>query len=412
MPRTTYMQRHPRHDHGFTVPDPLLTKRHGVPNACNRCHTDRDADWSLRAVEEWYGERMERRSRRRALAIAGARRGDDGALAGLLDVAAKDPSPLWRAVGLGCLDPWLGRSPEVQALALRSLAAEDPLVRAAALRLLEPRALELRPRIEPLVADPVRLVRLDAAWALRRSLDLGSSAGKELHAYLLLHSDQPTGAYRLGVFFQDRGERHEARRWMRHALRLDPSSALLMRALASVERDAGDKAAWLTQLRKAHDEEPKDAQGAFELALALAELADDAAAAGRADAAVEKLREAAGFLERACALDASFARAWYNLALARSRLDAGAAALEALDRAEALEPENPDFAYARISILRAQGRLDDALAALRQLEGLRPRSAEVLRLRVEILRETGDEEGARRAWEELLRAAGENDGDR
>ena len=26
MPTTTYMQRHARHDHGFTIPDPLLTK--------------------------------------------------------------------------------------------------------------------------------------------------------------------------------------------------------------------------------------------------------------------------------------------------------------------------------------------------------------------------------------------------
>ena len=34
MPVTTYMQRHPRHDHGFTIPDPLLTKQFGTPNAC------------------------------------------------------------------------------------------------------------------------------------------------------------------------------------------------------------------------------------------------------------------------------------------------------------------------------------------------------------------------------------------
>ncbi|MEZ0276538.1 MAG: multiheme c-type cytochrome, partial [Roseimicrobium sp.] len=47
MPQTTYMQRDPRHDHGFTIPDPLLTKQFGIPNACNRCHTDKDADWSL-----------------------------------------------------------------------------------------------------------------------------------------------------------------------------------------------------------------------------------------------------------------------------------------------------------------------------------------------------------------------------
>ena len=51
MPVTTYMQRHPRHDHGFTIPDPLLTKQFGVPNACNKCHTDKDTEWSLEALE-------------------------------------------------------------------------------------------------------------------------------------------------------------------------------------------------------------------------------------------------------------------------------------------------------------------------------------------------------------------------
>ena len=39
------MARDPRHDHGFTIPDPLLTKELGIPNACNRCHADKTVDW-------------------------------------------------------------------------------------------------------------------------------------------------------------------------------------------------------------------------------------------------------------------------------------------------------------------------------------------------------------------------------
>ena len=49
MPQTTYMQRHPRRDHGFTIPDPLLTQELGVPNACNRCHET--TDWAIEATE-------------------------------------------------------------------------------------------------------------------------------------------------------------------------------------------------------------------------------------------------------------------------------------------------------------------------------------------------------------------------
>ena len=72
MPITTYMVRDPRRDHGFTVPDPLLTKELGIPNACNRCHQDQEVEWAIDHVEEWYGERMERPQRRRARLVARA----------------------------------------------------------------------------------------------------------------------------------------------------------------------------------------------------------------------------------------------------------------------------------------------------------------------------------------------------
>ena len=78
MPQTTYMQRDPRRDHGFTIPDPLLTKEHGIPNACNRCHTDKDTDWAIAAVDKWYGPRMDRPTRKRAQWIAKARVGAAG----------------------------------------------------------------------------------------------------------------------------------------------------------------------------------------------------------------------------------------------------------------------------------------------------------------------------------------------
>ena len=63
MPVTVYMQRHPRHDHGFTIPDPLLTKELDIPNACNRCHVDKTTDWAVKFADEWYGTNMNRFTR-------------------------------------------------------------------------------------------------------------------------------------------------------------------------------------------------------------------------------------------------------------------------------------------------------------------------------------------------------------
>lgn len=40
MPRTTYMEVDPRHDHSFRVPRPDLSVSTGTPNACTACHVD------------------------------------------------------------------------------------------------------------------------------------------------------------------------------------------------------------------------------------------------------------------------------------------------------------------------------------------------------------------------------------
>jgi predicted CXXCH cytochrome family protein len=72
LPTTNYMQRAPRHDHGWLKPDPLLTKELGIPNACNRCHADQTTDWAIQAAEAWYGPKLENAQRIRTRAVAAA----------------------------------------------------------------------------------------------------------------------------------------------------------------------------------------------------------------------------------------------------------------------------------------------------------------------------------------------------
>ena len=48
---TTYMVVDPRHDHSLRVPRPDLSVKFGTPNACNGCHTNRDARWAANASE-------------------------------------------------------------------------------------------------------------------------------------------------------------------------------------------------------------------------------------------------------------------------------------------------------------------------------------------------------------------------
>ncbi len=204
MPVTVYMQRHARHDHGLTIPDPLLTKEWNVPNACNRCHADKSASWALDSTAQWYGEKMNRPTRDRARLIAAAQRGKESARTPLTRMTgAAGESPYWRAVAAGLLWRWTDNA-AVQAALLASLKDEHPLVRAKAVKSLEPLADEedraVVAALQPLLEDPVRTVRLAAAWALKSSLDPGSGAGRELSAMLELNGDQPAGQYRLAQF--------------------------------------------------------------------------------------------------------------------------------------------------------------------------------------------------------------------
>ncbi|MHC4379626.1 MAG: ammonia-forming cytochrome c nitrite reductase subunit c552 [Planctomycetota bacterium] len=167
MPVTVYMQRDPRHDHGFQIPDPRLTLELGVPNACNRCHQDQSPGWAAQIVEArptWTGNSA---TRRRARAVHAARSGDGEAMDRLLQALEVETHSVWRATLLQLLTSWID-DPRAAEVLLAAATSEDPLIRSKAMPTPE------------MLTDPVRLVRLHAARAAGRSLDLQSQAGQDL----------------------------------------------------------------------------------------------------------------------------------------------------------------------------------------------------------------------------------------
>ena len=81
MPERVYMGRDWRRDHGFTSPDPHLSMKHGIPNACSNCHEEQGDEWAKAKVDEWYGDSERKaKSHRRADALRAP--GDDGCLSG------------------------------------------------------------------------------------------------------------------------------------------------------------------------------------------------------------------------------------------------------------------------------------------------------------------------------------------
>ena len=357
MPVTTYMQRDPRHDHGFTIPDPLLTTTLGIPNACNRCHVEKDAAWALAAVEQWYGRKMDRPTRHRAQAVAAARAGTASARDPLLALAQDSASPYWQASAVQLLLPWLSE-PAVGSAILQQTQAASPLVRAAAARTLEPlfpARPEAREAVARLLEEGDRSVRVAAAWALRETLPPGTRAEAELRHFLAINADQPTGQMQAAAFALAQNRPAEAVERLRRAVAWDGNSPPIRHELAVALSTTGDPAGALAQLEEVVRLEPKNAEYRYKLALACHE-------AGRLDRTVAEL-------QTAVTLDPQHARAWYNLGLARHALGQTEGALQALTRGETIAPRDPRPPYARATILAQRGRLPEARrAAQRALE--------------------------------------------
>ncbi|HEY7700414.1 MAG TPA: multiheme c-type cytochrome, partial [Vicinamibacteria bacterium] len=163
MPATTYMVVDPRHDHSFRVPRPDLSTSLGVPNACNGCHRDRSPQWAASAIEKWYGGN---RPPHFGEALDAGRRRLPGADSRLAALVKDSGTPgIVRATAL----EMLRGSPSPDAIAAIAAGARDvdPLVRLGALEgaaLLDPGV--RHPLAVPLLSDPVRHVRMEAARLL------------------------------------------------------------------------------------------------------------------------------------------------------------------------------------------------------------------------------------------------------
>ena len=358
MPQTAYMQRHWRHDHGFTIPDPLLTKEFGIPNACNRCHTGESADWSLKFVEQWYGDKMQRPYRQHAQTVARARQGNAAAQKPLLTLLETDDNFYWRAVAANLLARWSGEEPVTAAL-LRALQNTNALVRQMAVASLGAGGSEATPHaLAEKLHDPSRNVRLEAARLLSATLDTRSLAGDEYVGFLNHHADQPLGQLQAGGFYFQRGEITNALACFQRATEWDAFSGGIRQQYALVLSQLGQPVEAVKQLEAAVRLQPNEAEFHYQLALALNEMGETARVLSELEAAVN--------------LDPRHARAWYNLGLARSAGGDSTGALAALTRAENVEPKDPRIPYARATILARVNQFTEARTATRRALELNP----------------------------------------
>ena len=313
MKTETYMVVDPRHDHSFRIPRPDRTASLGVPNACNGCHADRTAAWAATEIRKRYPA-PKPGFQGFAEAFAAADRGDRSANMALAQVAANlDESAIARASAI----ERLARLPGESALFAADAGLDDPspLVRRAAVGVFGQLPPPQRKAVVPLLSDPSRIVRMQAARMLAPlgdeafdadGLEAFRNAAAEYVAAERFNADRPEHRTNLGGFLAERGDAVAAEAEFRAALQLDPRFVPAWANLADLMRLLGRETETESLLREGLAVAPEAAALHHALGLSLV----------RQQRRDEALRE----LRRATELDPSSERFRYVYDVARDEL--------------------------------------------------------------------------------------------
>jgi hypothetical protein len=167
MPHKTYMGIDDRRDHSIRIPRPDHSVEFGTPNACNQCHTDKDAKWAADAVVKFKGPDRPK-DVRHPEAFHAFRNGKPEAESLLLETCRDPESPAFtRAGAMLALRQFISKASYDEAR--RNLDANDSVVRVAAISKLEDLPDDEAHRdLVPMLEDPTRTVRTEAARILAR----------------------------------------------------------------------------------------------------------------------------------------------------------------------------------------------------------------------------------------------------
>jgi tetratricopeptide (TPR) repeat protein len=380
MPMTEFARMR-RTDHSMRPPTPATTLAYISPNACNICHTNKDAAWADKLVREWRKRDYQKPVLERAALIAAARKQDWKALPDILAYLAR---PDREEIQIASLVRLLADCPSDDKWpALRKLMADpSPLVRASVAEALGQRLDQANVMaLLKAAGDDYRLVRVRAATALapipEESLPEDQRAPVRAALAELMDSmnsrpDDMASHYNLGNFHMSRSQMPQAIGEFETASRLQPDALppYVNCALAYNALGQNDKAE--TSLRRALSLDPTNAAANLNLAMLLAEMNKP----GEAEQAFRAVLKA----------DPKSAQAAYNLGVLVSK-DRPAEAISWCQKAAALRPDEPKYAYTLAFFQKQEGKTNDAVQTLEKLIEQAPPHAEAYALLVQIYEE-------------------------
>ncbi|MFP3979500.1 tetratricopeptide repeat protein [Marinobacter sp. KMM 10035] len=352
MPTRDYMVVDPRRDHSLRIPRPDLSVKMGTPNACNDCHTKRGPEWAAATIENWFGPD------RKGFQIWGpifdaARKGQAYTIEGLERLFSNPEMPgIVRATALTEMRRFPGGT--LFAAINEGLYDDDSLVRVAALDALTdypPAA-----RIAALRASTSGVPAVSAAAGRALApVDFGSLSVQERAAVELSFmnyettqsavSERPEAHLNLGLFHAERGDAVSSEAEYRLAIQRDPQFAPAYANLADLYRATN-----------------RDVQAERILEAGLTAVPDNPSllhSLGLMRIRQGRQSDALEFLARSHKLapDPRFA---YIYAVALRSYNQPEQALRILDAALAVNPNDPDLLYARLSYTLEDGDIPAA----------------------------------------------------
>ncbi len=280
MPERPYMVIDERADHSIRIPRPDLSQTIGTPNACSQgeCHDDKPLQWSVDAFTKWYGEAKKPHY---GTTLAAGREGRPEALAELVRMAGDELYPaIVRATALTLLVGYPGAD-SADSFA-RALVDEDALVRHTAVNsVLAPTPVELVELLVPLLLDPIRAVRMQAAVRIADAPEellkpyqreaLGKALGEyeEAMAYSL---DFSFAGHNLGNLSARLGNPAKAEAYYREAIAIDELFFPAKANLAVLLNGQGRNEEAEVLLREILEAYPEQHEVAYSMGLLLAEM--------------------------------------------------------------------------------------------------------------------------------------------
>ena len=349
MPEKLYMSVDLRRDHSFAIPNPRLSASSNAPNACTTCHQGKTDQWAIKAMSLWGADETQNIW---ATINQGLDRQDSLMFKGY---ASSPPAPDLASIRQATLISKLSGFPSRLAAEAASsqLASPDPLIRRAAVSALLAMPVQLRWQLlNPLIEDPVKVIRLEVASVLADLLPQladkdAEKLGRLIDEYreaLDYNADTPSGQLSIGNLEARLGYSILAEDAYLRALEIEPHFVPALINLADFYRSSGRDPESKKLLLRALQVAPDSANTNHAYGLFLVR-------SGKQD-------EALGYLKKAIQQQDTNPRHVYVYAVALDSRGQTDAAMKVIEEAGKRWPNNLELSFLQVSYMEKTGKID------------------------------------------------------